>query len=72
MNKKDKTEINFWRNAIKKLKSDYGVCCKGSDLDDFPEMYKKPRDVFAPSRCISCRAKEVIEWLEEHIDLIRG
>ena len=32
----------------------------------------KTEDVFKEGRCGSCRAKEVIDWLEEHIKLIKN
>ena len=48
----------------------YGCNCETCDLDDFPDMYKKPIDVFVSFRCPSCRAREVKLWLEEHLDLL--
>jgi len=67
---KDFLEIQFWRVAIWILKKGYGANCRTSDLDDFPEEYKSPKDVFSKNRCGSCRAKETINWIEDHIKLI--
>ena len=63
-------EILVTRLMIWVIRRGYGADCEGSDLDDFPEMHTTAKSVFDPGRCASCRAKEVIDWLEEHIKLI--
>lgn len=65
-------EIRFWRMAVWILKKGYGGNCPTSDLDDFPDMYKVPKDVFHDGRCASCRAREVIDWIEDHIRLLKS
>jgi hypothetical protein len=65
-------DILIARLAIWSIKQGYGANCEMTDLDDFPEDYKKPKDVFGDSRCASCRAKEVVDWLEKHIKLIKS
>jgi len=66
----DKLDILIAKLAIWSIRRGYGADCEMSDLDEFSEEYKIPKDVFRSSRCSSCRAKEVIDWLEEHIKLI--
>ena len=66
----DKFDTLLARLMVYRLKKGYGCDCETNDLDDFPEMYTKPKDVFASGRCGSCRAREVVQWLEEYIDLI--
>lgn len=67
----DWLEIQFWRIAKWIIIRGYGCDCRSYDLDDLPEMYKKPKDVFAFHRCASCRAKEVVDWIDNHISLIK-
>ena len=59
-------DIQFWELAIRLLKEEHGANCVNSDLDDFPELVKKPS-----ARCSSCRAKEAIVFLEEHIAMLK-
>lgn len=63
--------IKFWCYVKWIIRRGYGCNCKGSDLVDFPEWYTKPEHVFASGRCASCRAKEVIDWIDKHIELIQ-
>jgi len=65
-------EIFLCKVVIWFLQRGYGPKCDTSDIDDFPDMYKTPKDVFNPGRCAACRANEVVDWLKSHIDLIRG
>lgn len=67
---KDTLEILFWKIAKYFIVKGYGCDCKTTDLEDHPEMYTKPEHVFASSRCGSCRAKEMCDWIDNHIDLI--
>jgi len=68
----DYIEISIARVAIWSIKRGYGpIRCGTSDVDDFPEAIKKPKDMFSDWRCPSCRAWEVIDWLEDHIRLIK-
>ena len=68
----NKIDLIVTRYFIWSLKEGYGADCETSDLDDFPEDYKKPKDVFLSRRCGSCRTKEIINWLEKHIDIIKN
>lgn len=68
--------VNFIEKKVTMLmiyfiEKGYGCDCETSDLDDLPDMYKTPKDVFKVSRCASCRAKEVVDWLKEHLKLIK-
>lgn len=67
---KNKVEIVFWKFAIYLIKRGYGANCSTSDLEDFSEMYIKPKDIFHQGRCPSCRSKEVCDWIKEHIELL--
>lgn len=64
-------EIQVTRLMIYLIRKGYGCDCKTSDLDDFSEEYITAKSVFAKDRCASCRAKEIIDWLEEHIKLVK-
>ena len=64
-------DILIARLAIWSIKRGYGCNCETNDLDDFPDIYQKSKDVFNSGRCASCRAKEITDWLEEHIKLIK-
>jgi hypothetical protein len=68
----DKIDILIARLAIWSIKRGYGADCETSDLDDLPTDYKVPKDVFKDQRCGSCRAKEVVDWLEKHIKLMKS
>jgi hypothetical protein len=69
-----KKEIALCRWLIKRLKAGYGADCITSDLDDFREMYVHPSTKLSKAirgaRCGSCQAKEMIDFLKEHIDLL--
>jgi hypothetical protein len=64
-------EIQFWQKAKILIRKGYGANCKVSDLDEFPKYYKNPKNVLLSSRCPSCRAKEIINWIDEHIRLLK-
>ena len=69
---KNKLEILFWTFAIYLIKKGYGAECEQSDIDD--PMYKKGKlseNIRNSGRCSSCRAKEAIDWIEDHISLIK-
>lgn len=71
---KDYFEIIFWKIARHLIKKGYGCNCKTSDLDDFHEMYSKAplsKSVSHGGRCGSCRAKEVCDWIDDEIELLR-
>jgi len=53
-------ETQFWKIAIWLIKRGYGADCDTHDLDDFN----------GEARCPSCKAKDIIEWIEEHIELL--
>ena len=56
--------ITIMKLAIWSIRRGYGANCPTKDTDDFPELKE--------SLCGSCQAKEIIEWLEERIGLIKG
>ena len=67
LNKRDKAQIKKTRQMIAMIKRGYGPeRCKPTDLEEFPEMKKDTK-----GRCAGCAAWEVIDWLEEHIELIK-
>lgn len=70
MTQKDKDEIAFWKRAIRLIKRDYGKGCITKDLEDFPN--KCGTEVPFRVRCGSCLAKETVEWIENHIRLIKS
>lgn len=67
---KNKIEILFWKFTIYLIQSEYGKGCKTSDIEDFPETFKTAQSVFHSGRCPACRAKEVVDWIKNHIDLL--
>jgi hypothetical protein len=67
----DYLDILLTKLMIRSIRRGYGGDCPTSDLEDLSETYTKPDDVFASGRCASCRAKEVIDWLEGHLELMR-
>lgn len=67
---KNKIEIYIWKRIIKHIQFQYGCNCKTSDIDDFPETFKTAQSVFHSGRCPACRAKEVVNWIKEHIELL--
>jgi len=72
----NKQEIAFWEKALKILKEGYGADCKTSDLDDFRKTYtnkkyKMHRLITAQVRCGSCRAKETMLFIKDHIKLLK-
>lgn len=50
-------EIQFWKIAKWLIKRGYGACC----LD---------RDIYG--LCASCDAKDVIDWIDNHIKLLKN
>ena len=62
-----KEEVLFWKKAKRLLKKGYGANCKTRDIDDFPDIkeFKNAR-----GRCPGCRAKEVIELIDDDIDIL--
>lgn len=74
MNLTDKIEILITKWLINRLRKGYGAECGTSDLDDFEDEFKQMKlseAIKADRRCAFCRAKETIEWLEKHIDLLK-
>lgn len=74
---KNYIEIWFWQIVKNIIKKDYGADCKTSDLDDFKNDWVKhcktlEEAVISGGRCPSCRAKEVISWIDEHIELLKN
>ena len=61
----DRIEIWVAKAMIYFIKKGYGCDCPTRDLDDWPELSEN-----SVARCASCRAREVVEWLESHISLI--
>lgn len=74
MNMLDRLEVIFWRLARHILVKGYGGDCKTCDLDDFDNDIKKGNVgewITHDGRCCSCRAKETIKFIDDHIDLLR-
>ena len=61
-------EIRFWRVAQHLILKGYGPFCEVKDNVDFPEL---PKELNANNRCGACAAKEVYDWIEEHIGLLK-
>ena len=59
-------EIQVTRLMIWFLLKGYGPKCTTKDTDDFPGLEKNPQ-----ARCACCQAHETIEFLEEHLDLLK-
>ena len=72
---KNYIEIWFWKIARHIIIKGYGTGCETSDLDDFKDDWVKhcktlKEAVMSDGRCPSCRAEEVINWINEHIELL--
>lgn len=64
-------EIQFWKVAKFIIKRGYGADCLTSDLDDGILGEKLSSEaVIHSGRCGSCRAKETIDWIDQHIELL--
>lgn len=63
----DYIDIIIARLAIWSIKRGWGANCETKDTDDFPSLILN-----SDKRCGSCQAKEVIQWFEDHISLIKG
>ena len=66
-------ETLFWKLAKYIIRKGYGDGCETSDLDDFHEIWGKEKlaeSVNDSRRCGACRAKEVMDWIDGHIELI--
>lgn len=57
-------EIIITKLMIWFLKRGYGPKCETTDLQNWPELKHD-----TPGRCPTCRANEVIDWLEEHLTI---
>lgn len=57
-------EIQFWNFVKWVIRRGYGANCASRDTDDFPGLPEN-------ARCGSCRAAEVIDWIDRHIELIK-
>ncbi len=62
----DYIDIAIAKLMIWRIKECYGADCETRDVDDFCDTALNPE-----SRCASCRAAEVVDWLEKHVQLIR-
>lgn len=62
----DRLEIFLCRLMIWRLRVGYGERCETDDIEDFPELRHSPEP-----RCPCCRAWSMIDFLEEHISLIK-
>lgn len=62
---KDWLEIKLFQLVILVIRKGYGANCKTKDTDDFKDMEGKW------TRCPSCKAAEVVEWMEGHVELIK-
>lgn len=65
MSIKDYIEIKITQLMIWRLRKGYGANCETKDIDDFPN------EDISKSRCPSCKYKECIDLLNEHIENIK-
>lgn len=61
-------EIQFWKIAKWIIRKGYGCDCTVKDYNDVGFV---PRGLNDQGRCGSCAASEVIDWIDNHIDLIK-
>lgn len=65
----DRFETWACKLVIWLLKRGYGeIRCETRDVDDFPELRRTDG---MGARCAGCKAWETIDFLEDHISLIR-
>lgn len=60
----DFLDVLIARLMIWRIKKGYGADCESKDMNDLPIEFQYS------ARCASCRARETIDWLEDHIRLI--
>lgn len=60
-------EIQFWHVAKWLITRGYGRC----EVLDYEELDSHPHALNAEGRCGSCRATEVVKWIDGHIELLR-
>jgi hypothetical protein len=68
MNAQDRMDIQIASTMINSLERLYSPACDTKDYEDFPDIGRGLNDI---SRCYNCRISEVIEFLKEHIELIK-
>lgn len=61
----DRFNIFISRLMIRLIRRGYGASCTTKDIEDFPGIEER-------ARCPSCQAREVVDWLEDHVKLING
>lgn len=67
-----KEEILLFEKVKRILKEGYGADCETKDTDDFQQHFKDSNSLKSLyPRCASCRAKETIQFIEDHISLIK-
>jgi len=59
-------ETLFFRLMRHIIVKGYGANCETKDTDEYPQLIGK-----TSQRCASCRAKEVVEWIDDHIELLK-
>ncbi len=61
-------EVLAIRATIKSVKKGWVSECKKKDYEDFKDLPKSPRAyrMWLNSRCQSCRAEEIVDFLTEH------
>jgi hypothetical protein len=67
----NRLEILFWNIAKWLIRRGWGAYCESSDIDDFPDMWVGAKNAAHPGRCGSCRAKEIIEWIDMNIEMLK-
>jgi len=65
---KDWFELQLWKIARNRLIKGFGCNCATVDTDDFPGHDKH---LNAPGRCPSCAAKEVVQWIDAYMRLLK-
>lgn len=66
-------EIWFWQIARRIIIKGYGADCETRDLDDFEDEWTKEikEALELDGRCPSCKAKEIVSWIDGHIELLK-
>lgn len=61
----DYLDVKLAQLMIYRIRKGYGCNCDTKDTDDFSG------EDLSGSRCPSCKAREIVKWLEEYIELIK-
>lgn len=59
----DHIDVAIAKLMIWRIREGYGADCETRDVDDYCNTALNPE-----RRCPSCKAAEIIDWLEDHIE----